>query len=87
MSTFGDNLRKIRKQRGLTLEELADGVNRNCGTSLTRSTISKWERGKMDPRASSLVAVARFLHVSVNALPEMRINKKYCINMTASALL
>lgn len=68
MSTFGNNLKKVRKEKGFTLDRLADEVNRNYRTSLTKSTLSRWERGKADPQMSSLVAVARFLRVSIDNL-------------------
>lgn len=36
---FGDNLKKARKEKGLSQEALAEKLN------VVRQTISKWEKG------------------------------------------
>lgn len=36
---FGDNLKKVRKEKGLSQEALAEKIN------VVRQTISKWEKG------------------------------------------
>ena len=36
---FGDNLKKVRKEKGLSQEALAEKLN------VVRQTISKWEKG------------------------------------------
>ena len=55
-------LRAVRKQRGLTLESLADQ------TGLTKSYLSKIERGQSTPSIAVALKVARALEVDVGRL-------------------
>ncbi|RUP02938.1 MAG: XRE family transcriptional regulator [Mycobacterium sp.] len=55
-------LRTVRKQRGLTLEQLADQ------TGLTKSYLSKIERGQSTPSIAVALKVARALDVDVGRL-------------------
>ncbi len=57
-----DRLRLWRERRGLSQRELA----RLCGLSGTQ--INKYENGPSDPTASSLVAIADQLGISVDYL-------------------
>lgn len=59
---MAENIRKYRKERGMTQEELAEKLN------LTLGTISKWERGSSEPELSYLMQLAQIFHVSVDAL-------------------
>lgn len=55
-------LRTVRRQRGLTLEQLADR------TGLTKSYLSKVERGHSTPSIAVALKVARALDVDVGRL-------------------
>jgi transcriptional regulator with XRE-family HTH domain len=55
-------LRAVRRQRGLTLEQLADQ------TGLTKSYLSKIERGRSTPSIAVALKVARALDVDVGRL-------------------
>jgi transcriptional regulator with XRE-family HTH domain len=55
-------LRAVRKQRGLTLEQLAEQ------TGLTKSYLSKVERGRSTPSIAVALKVARALDVDVGRL-------------------
>lgn len=57
-----ENIRKLRKERGLTQEELAIRVN------VVRQTVSKWEKGLSVPDADMLQQIAEVLEVSVSRL-------------------
>jgi len=60
---FGQRVKKLREQRGLTQRDLADRAG------LTRETISNYERGeRIDPPLSALTALARALEVPVTEL-------------------
>lgn len=59
---FSENLKKLRLNRNLTQEKLADFLN------VSFQTISKWERGETYPDISILPSIARFFSVSVDAL-------------------
>ena len=57
-----ENIKIIRKDRGLTQEELAIRVN------VVRQTVSKWEKGLSVPDAEMLQKIADVLEVSVSQL-------------------
>ena len=59
---FHENLQALRKQRGLTQEELAAEL------FVSRTAISKWESGRGYPSIDSLKAIARFFGVSIDGL-------------------
>ncbi len=56
---FSENLKLLRKKKGLSQEELAVRLN------IVRQTISKWEKGLSVPDADLLVKLADVLEVSV----------------------
>ncbi|MBR3863029.1 MAG: helix-turn-helix transcriptional regulator [Clostridia bacterium] len=59
---FNEKLQELRKQKGITQEELADCLY------VSRTAISKWESGRGYPNIESLKAIARFFGVTVDAL-------------------
>ena len=59
---FHEKLQELRKQRGLTQEELAAEL------FVSRAAISKWESGRGYPSIDSLKAIAGFFGVTVDAL-------------------
>lgn len=52
---FHENLKALRKDRGLSQEELAVRLN------VVRQTISKWEKGLSVPDAAMLIRLAEVL--------------------------
>jgi transcriptional regulator with XRE-family HTH domain len=61
-STIGANLRRIRTEHGLTQLELAER------TGTADGTISRLERGRLDPSASLVEKLAEGLRVSAQDL-------------------
>ena len=59
---FKNNLKFLRQERGIGQVELA----KNLGVS--KGIISLWENGLREPSLSSLVAIAKFFHVSLDEL-------------------
>lgn len=59
---LGENLKNLRKQKGLSQEELAERLH------IVRQTISKWEKGLSVPDAGLLIRVAEILETSVSTL-------------------
>ena len=59
---FHEKLQELRKQKGLTQEELAASL------FVSRAAISKWESGRGYPSIDSLKAIAQFFSVSIDAL-------------------
>ena len=60
--SFGENLRKIRKQRNITQEELAEML------SVSRQAISKWEAENGYPETEKLILISRELNISLDYL-------------------
>ena len=59
---FNQKLQTLRKERGLTQEELAAAL------FVSRTAVSKWESGRGLPSIDSLKAIAAFFSVSVDEL-------------------
>lgn len=59
---FNQKLQQLRKQKGLTQEELAEKLY------VSRTAISKWEAGRGYPGIDSLKAIASFFSVTLDAL-------------------
>ena len=59
---FNEKLQELRKQKGLTQEELAEKLY------VSRAAISKWESGRGYPNIESLKAIAKFFSLTVDEL-------------------
>ena len=59
---LNENIKAIRKSKGLTQEELAIKLN------VVRQTISKWEQGLSVPDSDMLISISEALETSVSTL-------------------
>ena len=59
---LGENLKTLRKNKGITQEELAARLN------IVRQTVSKWEKGQSVPDSEMLVRLAEIFEVPVSQL-------------------
>ena len=59
---FNEKLQELRKNKGLTQEELASSLY------VSRTAISKWESGRGYPGIESLKQIAKFFSVSLDSL-------------------
>lgn len=59
---FQEKLQELRKQKGLTQEELAAALY------VSRTAISKWESGRGYPNIDSLKAIAKYFGITVDVL-------------------
>ena len=59
---LNENIRNLRKQKGLSQEELANRIH------VVRQTVSKWESGLSVPDSSMLINLANELDVTVSDL-------------------
>lgn len=59
---FNNRLYQLRKQKGLSQEELASRLN------VSRQTVSKWEVGDSTPDMEKLVAMSALFDVSLDQL-------------------
>ena len=62
MNYFANNLRVLRKEKGLSQPELAKELN------VSKGMISFWENEKYEPTASNIIAVAKFFNISIDDL-------------------
>ena len=59
---FHKKLQQLRKQKGLTQEELAESLY------VSRTAISKWESGRGYPNIDSLKTISKFFSVTIDEL-------------------
>ena len=59
---LGENIKEIRKSKGLSQEELAIKLN------VVRQTVSKWENGLSVPDSELLIAISEELETPVSVL-------------------
>lgn len=59
---LNENMKAIRKSRGLSQQELAIKLN------VVRQTVSKWEQGLSVPDADMLIAISEVLEIPVSTL-------------------
>ena len=59
---FHEKLQELRKQKGMTQEELAQEL------FVSRTAVSKWESGRGYPNIDSLKAIAKLFSVSIDEL-------------------
>lgn len=59
---FNEKLQQLRKQKGLTQEELANDL------FVSRTAVSKWESGRGFPNIESLKAISGYFSVSLDDL-------------------
>ena len=71
-TNLAENIRKIRKGKGLTQEQLAEALG------VTTGAVYKWEAEKSLPEIGMLIEIADFFDMSVDRLLgyEVRINDK-----------
>ena len=59
---FNEKLQELRRQKGLTQEELAEAL------WVSRTAVSKWESGRGYPSIDSLKQISKYFSVSIDAL-------------------
>ena len=59
---WNEKLQELRKQKGLTQEELAERLY------VSRTAISKWESGRGYPNIDSLKAISKFFEITIDEL-------------------
>ncbi len=59
---FNEKLQELRKQKGITQEELAESLY------VSRTAISKWESGRGYPNIDSLKVIAEFFGITIDEL-------------------
>lgn len=62
MGAFGERLRKLRKQRGLSQNELSKHIG------ISKSSVNMYERGEREPSFETLEAIADYFNVDMDFL-------------------
>ena len=64
-SRFGERLRGLRSERGLSMDALCEQFNKvQDSIRLNKSTVSRYEKGTQEPMLSTVAAIAEFFGVS-----------------------
>ena len=77
---LNENIKALRKTKGLTQDELAIRLN------VVRQTVSKWEKGLSVPDAEMLQRIAEVFEVNVSQLLGAPINQDENIDVIAEQL-
>jgi len=59
---FGENLKNLRKQIGLSQESLAERIG------VSRQSVSKWECGEAYPEMTNILCLCKIFHCKLNDL-------------------
>lgn len=60
--SFAEQLRQIRKEKGLSQEDLAELLD------VSRQAVSKWEQGAGYPEVETLLLLSNRLNISLDSL-------------------
>ena len=71
---FSDKLQLIRKNKGLTQEELAEKL------SVSRQAVAKWESGQVYPDISNLIQISNIFSVTIDYLVKDQECMVSCVN-------
>src|SRR5690554_5425702 len=62
MATFSDRLKQLRDEKNITLERLAENIG------ITKSTLSRYENNKREPKMYVVEKLANYFQVSTDYL-------------------
>ena len=82
-SMIGNKIKELRKIHELTLEELADSLNKKYPNTVNfnKGKISKWENNKEEPRLSSVKILADFFNVPLDFFNDENINQPQILSI------
>ena len=63
---FSTNLKRLRKEHHLSQDKLAQELNSKYDTRVSKSMISRWERGSTDPQMKYVRMVADYFNISTD---------------------
>lgn len=69
--SFAENLKNIRKEKGMSQEELAEIMD------VSRQAVSKWEQGAGYPEVEKLLLLSSKLNISLDSLMSEEIAQNY----------
>jgi len=62
LNKIPERLKELRENKGLTLEEVANGINTKKGS------VSRWENAKCLPNIESVILLAKFFNETTDYL-------------------
>ena len=77
---LADNIKKLREERGMSQQALADAIG------MPRPTSSTWENNRSEPSTTNLIALARELRVSLDVLVGNSTESKAVVVVDTSVL-
>ncbi|MDU5942742.1 MAG: helix-turn-helix transcriptional regulator [Negativicoccus succinicivorans] len=66
--TLGEKLRAVRKNAGLTIEELTTAFNDKFELRANKGMVSKWENDLVEPSSPYITAYAKLFGLDLNEL-------------------
>jgi transcriptional regulator with XRE-family HTH domain len=66
MATFSERVRYLRREKGKTMREVADGVKALTGEEMSYTRLSRYENGDNGANIRIVTALALYFHVSVD---------------------
>lgn len=63
---FSQRLKELRMERGQTLDEVAEGVNKMLGTKISRGQLSRFERDENKASLENAIALSIYFGVSLD---------------------
>ena len=66
MKEFGEKLKELREERGLTMDLLVYDLNNQFNVEISKSNISRWENGTVDPSLKFAKNIADYFGVSLD---------------------
>lgn len=65
MKNFGEKIKELRKENGLTQKQLAEAIDS------AQSSVYYWESNKQEPNISALKKLCQFFNVSADYLLDL----------------
>jgi len=68
MASFSENIKMLRQSRKMSLEQLAQVFSEKYGSKISKSSISRWEKGQATPDIDDANLYADYFNVSLDWL-------------------
>ena len=68
MQSFGDRVKSLRKERGLTQDDFAEELTKIGEEKIKRSAVSMWEANRRRPKYEVLETIADYFNVDMEYL-------------------
>ncbi|WP_234123454.1 helix-turn-helix domain-containing protein [Clostridium hydrogenum] len=78
MSELGVKLKKLRENKGISMDKMCSDLSALYGVSIAKSTISKWENGKMEPTLNYARILSEYFNVTLDYITGISENEKDC---------